>query len=113
MMRMSTDQGSPARPRPRRLRTWTAFGDLGRRPSEYEILTHGMNHTMGPTPLELGPDVLGNRWLRDHRDSMSLRVPDWDTFRDPDALTYGSYVAMQDDQETYVEGLLEQFDRDD
>jgi hypothetical protein len=43
---------------------------------------------------------------------MKLTVPDWDAFRDPDAVTYGSYVAGQDDQETYVEGLLEQFDRD-
>jgi hypothetical protein len=109
---MSTEQGAP-RTRPRKMRTWTAFGELGRRPTEYEILTHGMNHTMGPTPLELGPDVLGNRWLREHRDGMGLHVADWDAFRDPDAVTYGSYVAMQDDQETYVEGLLERFDADD
>ncbi|GIH11387.1 hypothetical protein Rhe02_94540 [Rhizocola hellebori] len=109
---MSTEQGA-AKPRTRKLRTWTAFGELGRRPTEYEVLTHGMNHTLRPTPLELGPEVLGNRWLREHRDAISLRVPDWDAFRDPDAVTYGSYVAMQDDQETYVEGLLERFDRED
>jgi toluene monooxygenase system protein E len=54
-----------------------------------------MNHTVGPVPLEMGPDVHGNRWLREHADSMRLRVDDWDAFRDPDALTYGSYVAMQ------------------
>lgn len=109
---MTTDQ-SAAKPRTRRLKTWTAFGDLGRLPSEYEILTHGLNHTTGPTPLELGPDVHGNRWLREHRDSTALTVGDWNSFRDPDAVTYGSYVAMQDDQETYVEGLLERFDRED
>ncbi len=113
---MTTDRSvaSPraARPRGRRLKTWTAFGELGRRPSEYEILTHGLNHTTGQPPLELGPDVHGNRWLCEHRDSTRLRVGDWNAFRDPDAVTYGSYVAMQDDQETYVEGLLEQFDRD-
>jgi hypothetical protein len=99
--------------RRRGLRTWTALGDLGRRPTEYEILTHGLNATVRETPLELGPDVLGNRWLRDHRDAMALRIPDPDAFRDPDALTYSSYVAMQDDQETYVEGLLERFDGED
>lgn len=109
---MSTDHEA-VKARPRRLRTWSAFGELGRRPTEYEILTHGMNHTIGPTPLELGPDVLGNRWLRKHRDAMELHVPDWNAFRDPDAVTYGGYVAMQDDQETYVEGLLERFDRAD
>jgi len=108
---MTTDQ-SAARPRPRRLKTWTAFGELGRRPSEYEILTHGLNHTTGQPPLELGPDVHGNRWLREHRDSMRLKAADWNAFRDPDSVTYGSYVAMQDDQETYVEALLEHFDRD-
>jgi toluene monooxygenase system protein E len=101
-----------SQPRPRKLRTWSAFGELGRRPTEYEILTHGLNHTMRATPLELGPETVGNRWLRDHRDSMALTVPDWDAFRDPDAVTYGRYVAMQDDQETYVEGLLERFDRE-
>ncbi len=98
--------------RTRGLKTWSAFGNLGRRPTEYEILTHNLNHTTGPVPLELGPEVHGNVWLREHRDSMKLTVPDWDAFRDPDAVTYGSYVAGQDDQETYVEGLLEQFDRD-
>jgi Methane/Phenol/Toluene Hydroxylase len=98
--------------RTRGLKTWSAFGNLGRRPTEYEILTHNLNHTTGPVPLELGPEVHGNVWLREHRDSMKLTVPDWDAFRDPDAVTYGSYVAQQDDQETYVEGLLERFDRD-
>jgi toluene monooxygenase system protein E len=96
--------------RSRRLKTWTAFGELGHRPTEYEILTHGLNHTMRPVPLELSPDAHGNRWLREHRDSMALTVPDWNAFRDPDAVTYASYVAIQDDQETYVEGLIERFD---
>jgi toluene monooxygenase system protein E len=102
-----------ARGRTRKLKTWTAFGDLGRRPSEYEILTHGLNHTMREVPLELPPGAHGNRWLRDHRDSIALVAPDWNAFRDPDAVTYGSYVAMQDDQEAYIEGLLERFDRDE
>ncbi|WP_156296911.1 toluene hydroxylase [Mycobacterium paragordonae] len=102
---------SAARPRTRRgLKTWGSFGNLGRRPTEYEILTHGLNHTTGSVGLEMGPEVWGNRWLREHRDRMPLVVPEWDAFRDPDKMTYGTYVAQQDDQETYVEGLLEQFD---
>jgi len=101
-----------AKPRVRRrgLKTWTAFGNLGRRPSEYEIVTHNMNHTTNG--LELGPEVNGNRWLQEHRDGMRLTVADWDGFRDPDQVTYASYMAEQDDQETYIEGLLEQFDRE-
>jgi toluene monooxygenase system protein E len=101
------------RSRTRRLKTWTAFGDLGRRPTEYEILTHGLIHTMREPPLELPSGAHGNRWLREHRDAIGLSAPDWNGFRDPDAMTYGSYVAMQDDQEAYVEGLLERFDRDE
>jgi hypothetical protein len=107
-----TQAKATPRTRTRGLKTWSAFGNLGRRPTEYEILTHNLNHTTGPVPLEMGPEVHGNVWLREHRDSMKLTAPDWDAFRDPDAVTYGSYVAAQDDQETYVEGLLEQFDRD-
>ncbi|OPX05310.1 toluene hydroxylase [Mycobacterium sp. AT1] len=107
-----TEQTAQPRNRTRKLKTWSAFGNLGRRPTEYEVLTHNMNHTTGVVPLEMGPEVHGNVWLRTHRDSMSLVVPDWDAFRDPDIMTYGSYVATQDDQETYVEGLLAQFDGD-
>ena len=108
-----TNAKATPRSRQRALKTWSAFGNLGRRPTEYEILTHNLNHTTGPIPLEMGPEVHGNVWLREHRDAMKLAVPDWDDFRDPDAMTYGKYVASQDDQETYVEGLLEQFDGDD
>jgi methane/phenol/toluene hydroxylase len=97
----------------RRPRTWTAFGELGRRPTEYEILTHGLDYAKGDPPLGLPPGAHGNRWLREHRDAISLTAPDWNAFRDPDAVTYGSYVALQDDQETYVEAVLERYDRDD
>jgi toluene monooxygenase system protein E len=69
-----------------------------------------MNHTMRQPPLELGRDVNGNRWLTEHRDGMRLVAADWDAFRDPDSVTYGSYTADQDDAETYVERLLERFD---
>ena len=108
-----TDKVAQPRVRSRGLKTWSAFGNLGRRPTEYEVLTHNLNHTaIGKTPLEMGPDVWGNRWLREHRDSIALVVDDWDNFRDPAQMTYGTYVAQQDDQETYVEGLLERFDAD-
>jgi hypothetical protein len=91
-------------------KTWSRFGNLGRKPNEYEIVTHDMNHTMtGVTPLEMGPDVHGNVWLRKFRDSMPLKVADWNGFRDPDRVTYRKYNTMQDQQETYVEGLLAEF----
>ncbi len=49
---------------------------------------------------------------REHRDSTRLVCADWNAFRDPDAFTYGAYVSRQDDQETYVEGLLDRFERE-
>lgn len=111
-----SDTETPAAPAPtgrrRAMKTWSAFGNLGRRPTDYEIVTHNMNHTARPEGLEMGPDVHGNVWLREHRDSMRLTVASWDAFRDPDAVTYATYVTDQDDQETYVEVLLEQFDAD-
>jgi hypothetical protein len=95
--------------RERRRKTWSAFGDLGRKPNEYEIVTHNMNHTTRDTPLEMGPAVHGNVWLKTYRDQISLKVPNWDEFRDPDQMTYKKYMQGQDEQETYVDSLLEEY----
>ena len=101
---------APATLRTRRVKTWSSFGNLGRKPSEYEIVTHNMNHTVGATPLEMSPDVHGNRWLVKHRDSTPLKVAGLDGFRDPDQMTYRKYTQAMDEQETYIDGLLEHFD---
>ena len=58
-----TQPSAPTTLRTRRVKTWSSFGNLGRKPSEYEIVTHDMNHTVGATPLEMGPEVHGNQWL--------------------------------------------------
>lgn len=92
-----------------RKKTWTRFGEMKRRPSDYEIVTHNMNHTMGATPLDMGPEVHGNLWLKRHRDKIALKASDWDAFRDPDRMTYDSYVKTQDDAETFVDTLLESY----
>jgi hypothetical protein len=103
------DSSHSERHRRRPLKTWSAFGDLGRRPSEYEIVTHKMNHTLRDTPLELSPDQYGNLWLMRHRDGIKLTVPDWNGFRDPDQLTYRKYVTCQDNSETYIDAILQEF----
>jgi hypothetical protein len=102
---------NPAVPqlRTRRTKTWSSFGQLGRKPNEYEIVTHAMNHTVGATPLEMGPDVHGNQWLAKHRDSSALKVAKLDAFRDPDQMTYRKYTQALDEQETYVDGLLQHY----
>jgi toluene monooxygenase system protein E len=103
--------GNPQSSRRPPLKTWSAFGNLGRRPSEYEIVTHKMNHTLRETPLEMGPDSHGNLWLLRHRDGIKLRIQDWNAFRDPDQLTYRKYVTCQDKSETYLDAIIQEYDR--
>lgn len=96
----------------RRLRTWSAFGELRRVPTEYEIGTHGTNWTTRQNrgaPLDQDPSTPANLWLRTYRDNSPFTVPDWDSFRDPDAMTYRRYVAMQSEQEVQVRGVLDRY----
>jgi toluene monooxygenase system protein E len=100
---------TPARkPRPRR--TFSAFGDVRRMPSEYEIVTHGQNWTLRQnraSAFEQNPSSAANLWFLTYRDNSPLRAENWDAFRDPDALTYKAYVTMQADAETKLAGVLE------
>lgn len=96
----------------RRLRTWSRFGQICRVPSEYEILTHDLNYTMrqGRTAaLESNPTTPANMWYLTYRDRSPLQADDWNGFRDPDEMTYRKYVTLQDEQETVVEGILDEF----
>jgi toluene monooxygenase system protein E len=108
----TTDQ--PARPQrtTRRQRTWSAFGDIRRRPSDYEIGTEGLNYTLRAgrkAPFEQNPSSPGNMWMRAYREQSPLQADDWETFREPDSLTYRAYVTHQNEQETQVAGVLEQY----
>src|ERR1700749_2069577 len=100
---------TPARkPRPRR--TFSAFGDVRRMPSEYEIVTHAQNWTLRENraaAFEQNPSSAANLWFLTHRDNTPLKAQDWDAFRDPDALTYKAYVNLQADAETKLRGVLE------
>src|ERR1700759_1439433 len=100
---------TPARkPRPRR--TFSAFGDVRRMPSEYEIVTHAQNWTLRQNraaTFEQNPSSAPNLWFLTYRDNTPLKAADWDAFRDPDALTYKAYVNLQADAETRVRGVLE------
>jgi toluene monooxygenase system protein E len=105
-----SEQTNILKPRRPKTKTWSRFGNLGRKPNEYEVVTHDMNHTISfGTPLEMGPDVHGNVWLKRHRDEIPVKVADWNAFRDPDQMTYRKYTTVQDQQETYVDGLLAEF----
>jgi toluene monooxygenase system protein E len=96
----------------RKLRTWSRFGQIRRMPSEYEIVTHDANYTVRKdrvAALEANPTTPVNMWYLTYRDHSPLSAEDWHGFRDPDELTYRKYVTMQDEQETVVEGILDEF----
>lgn len=95
-----------------RRRTWSGFGDLRKLPSEYEIVTHDSNYTARKNrdaALEQNPSSAANLWLLTYRDKSPLSADDWLGFRDPDELTYRSYVTAQAKQEAVVAGILEQY----
>jgi len=96
----------------RKLRTWSEFGDIRRRPTEYEIGAHAANYTVRRdrmAPLEQNPSSPGNLWFLAYRDNSPLQLEDWEVFRDPDQLTYRAYVARQAAQETKVAGLMDSY----
>jgi toluene monooxygenase system protein E len=100
---------TPARkPRPRR--TFSAFGDVRRMPSEYEIVTHAQNWTLRQNraaTFEQNPSSAPNLWFLTYRENSPLRAENWDAYRDPDALTYRAYVNLQSEAEAKVHGVLE------
>ncbi|WP_214368834.1 toluene hydroxylase [Pseudonocardia sp. H11422] len=99
-------------PAPRRRRTWSAFGDVRKLPGEYEVMTHETNWTLRPgrkSAFEQNPSSAANLWFLTYRENSPLTSDDWNAFRDPDQLTYRTYVAHQNDEETKVDGLFSQF----
>jgi toluene monooxygenase system protein E len=93
------------------LKTWSHLAKRRRKPSEYEIVTANLHFsTNNPNaPWELDPEMPMNRWYKRYRNASPLRHDDWNAFRDPDELVYRTYNMLQDGQESYVYGLLDQF----
>lgn len=98
--------------RPRARRTFSAFGDVRKMPSEYEIVTHGQNWTMRhnrSSAFEQNPASPANLWFLTYRDQSPLQAEDWEQFREPDGLTYRMYVNAQAESESKVHGVLEEY----
>lgn len=93
----------------RPLKTWSHLAGQRRRPSEYEIVsTNLLWHTRNAeTPFDV--DGFMSEWYRKNLFGSPLKHADWDTFRDPDETVYRTYNIHQDGQESYVDGLLQQF----
>ncbi|MDA8070241.1 MAG: toluene hydroxylase [Actinomycetota bacterium] len=104
-----------AGPGRRRPRTWSLLGDVRRKPTPYEIVTSRFHYHFRrqPAPFEMSPDTPLNLWYLKHREGSPLQVEDWEAFRDPDKLTYQSYVARQADSEVVIDGIVDQYEARD
>ncbi|MDP3230181.1 MAG: toluene monooxygenase [Acidovorax sp.] len=90
-------------------KTWSHLAAQRRRPSEYEIVsTNLLWHTRdAKQPWDIEGFMTG--WYQKNLFGCALKHPDWNKFRDPDEQVYRTYNINQDGQESYVDGLLEQF----
>ena len=97
------------------LKTWSHLAQHRKKPTEYEIVsTNLLWSTSDPAaPWAMGPDIALSRHVLRHRNQSPLVHLDWDGFRDPNQLVYRTYNAIQDGQEAYVDGLLEDHSRNE
>lgn len=97
---------------PRRHKTWSIAGDTRRRPTEYEIVTGHFHYHFNrkPAPFDLDSDSPINRWYLEHREGSPLQTDDWEGFRDPAALNYRRYIALQHEREIYAEGVVDHYE---
>ena len=49
-----------------------------------------------------------NEFYKRHVSESPLQHTDWEGFRDPDEMIYRVYTRIQDQQEQYVDGLLDE-----
>lgn len=96
------------------LKTWSHLAKRRRKPSEYEIVSTNLLWHMrdAEQPWDVGPNSIMSDHYRKHRNQSPVTHPDWDAFRDPDELVYRTYNILQDGQETYTQGLLDQHDEE-
>ncbi len=100
----------------RPLKTWSHLSTQRRKPSEYEIVSANLLwHTRAGVDQEHPWDTEGimTEWYRKNLFGCALKHADWNQFRDPDQIVYRTYNIIQDGQESYVSGLLEQFAADE
>ncbi|MEQ8967865.1 MAG: hypothetical protein RID91_18765 [Azospirillaceae bacterium] len=98
----------------RGMKTWSKLAKNKRRPSEYEVVTTNLQtrnrHREQAYELSPAADLAMNAWYRDKVFDSPLRHDDWEEWRDPDQLIYRVYTRIQDGQEQYIDGLLDEHD---
>jgi toluene monooxygenase system protein E len=99
----------------RPLKTWSHLANRRRRPTEYEaVSTNLLWSTSNPeAPWTMGDAITMSKWYKKYRNGSPLRSADWDGFRDPDQSIYRNYTLIQDGQESFVDGLLEDHSRNE
>lgn len=97
---------------PRRLKTWSVIGDARRKPTEYEAVTGKFHYHFNrkPAPFDLDPHSAINQWYLRYREGSPLQADDWESFRDPAALNYRRYIALQHEREVYAEGVVDHYE---
>jgi len=105
------DQMSDATDLSKPIKTWSHLLANRRRPTEYEIVSTRVlwntpNHRV---PWKMSSNTAPIQWIIRNRNGSKLRHGEWDAFRDPDQLVYRTYNLMQDGQESYVDGILDDF----
>jgi toluene monooxygenase system protein E len=99
----------------RPLKTWSHLANRRRRPTEYEaVSTNLLWSTSNPdAPWTMGEAIAMSKWYKKYRNGSPLKSADWDGFRDPDQLIYRNYTLIQDGQESFVDGLIEDHNRNE
>ncbi|WP_236147712.1 aromatic/alkene monooxygenase hydroxylase subunit beta [Mycolicibacterium sp. CH28] len=86
--------------------------DTRRKPTEYEVVTGAFHYHFNrkPAPFDLDPHSPINQWYLKYREGSPLQAPDWEGFRDPAALNYRRYIALQHEREVYAEGVVDHYE---
>jgi toluene monooxygenase system protein E len=94
-------------------KTWDHLAARRQRPNEYAIVSTNLHwRTVNPkAPFELNPEIPMSRWYLKYCNASPLKHDDWNGFRDPDQLVYRTYNVLQDERESYVDGLLDEHER--
>jgi len=100
----------PPQDAPKPLKTWSHLSGRRKKPSEYEVVSVNLHTTTRDpeAPFELDPNMPLALWFKRYRNQSPLRHPDWNAFRDPSEVTYRVYNIVQDGQESFVSGLVDQ-----
>ena len=96
------------------MKTWSGLAKNRRRPSEYEVVTTNLQtrtrHADQAYELSPAPLLPMNAFYQRHVSESPLQHPDWEAFRNPDEMIDRVYTRVQDQQEQYVDGLLDEHD---